>query len=116
MKISMEYENRISEMLAEMTLEEKIAQMQQVSPESFRPEVFEHFRKLGGGSFLHVLGKDADAVRADAENTRMKIPPIFGIDAIHGHSLLNGAVIYPSQLAMACSWNPSLVGEFNSIT
>ena len=116
MKISMAYEARISEMLAEMTLEEKIAQMQQVSPESFRPEVFERFRKLGGGSFLHVLGKDADAVRADAENTRMKIPPIFGIDAIHGHSLLNGAVIYPSQLAMACSWNPSLIKKMGKAT
>lgn len=116
MKISMAYEARISEILAEMTLEEKIAQMQQVSPESFRPEVFERFRKLGGGSFLHVLGKDADAVRADAENTRMKIPPIFGIDAIHGHSLLNGAVIYPSQLAMACSWNPSLIKKMGKAT
>ncbi len=103
-------------MLAEMTVEEKIAQMQQVSPESFRPEVFEHFRKIGGGSFLHVLGKDAGAVRADAENTRMKIPPIFGIDAIHGHSLLNGAVIYPSQLAMACSWNPDLVKKMGKAT
>lgn len=56
MKISMEYENRISEMLSEMTVEEKIGQMQQISPESFRPEVFERFRKLGAGSFLHVLG------------------------------------------------------------
>ncbi len=116
MKISMKYENRISEMLAEMTVEEKIGQMQQISPESFRPEVFERFRKLGAGSFLHVLGSGADDVRADAAKTRMKIPPIFGIDAIHGHSLLNGAVIYPTQLAVACSWNPELVKKMGKAT
>ena len=116
MKISMEYENRISEMLSEMTVEEKIGQMQQISLESFRPEVFERFRKLGAGSFLHVLGNEADTVRADAEKTRMKIPPIFGIDAIHGHSLLNGAVIFPSQLAVSCSWNPELVKKMGKVT
>lgn len=103
-------------MLAEMTVEEKIGQMQQISLEAFRPEVFERFRKLGAGSFLHVLGNEADEVRADAAKTRMKIPPIFGIDAIHGHSLLNGAVIFPSQLAMACSWNPELVKKMGKAT
>ena len=46
----------------------------------------------------------------------MKIPPIFGIDAIHGHSLLNGAVIFPSQLAAACSWNPRLVEKMGEVT
>ena len=51
MKITKEIENKITEMLAEMTVEEKIGQMQQISLESFRPEVFERFRKLGGGSF-----------------------------------------------------------------
>ena len=116
MKITKEIENRITQMLSEMTVEEKIGQMQQISLEAWRPEIFERFRKLGGGSFLHVLGTDADAVRADAAETRMQIPPIFGIDAIHGHSLLNGAVIFPSQLAMACSWNPTLIKEMGKVT
>lgn len=116
MKLSRETENKITEMLSVMTVEEKIGQMQQVSPENFRPEVFERFCKLGGGSFLHVLGEDAGIVREMAENTRMKIPPIFGIDAIHGHSLLNGAVIFPSQLASACSWNPDLIEQMGKVT
>ena len=115
MKLSRETEIKITEMLSEMTVEEKVAQMQQVSYESFRPEVFDRFRELGGGSFLHVLGKDADAIRAQAAKTRMKIPPIFGIDAIHGHSLLNGAVIFPSQLACACSWNPELIEAMGQV-
>ncbi len=116
MKISKEYEARIDQMLAEMTVEEKVAQMQQVSYEGFRPEVFERFKTIGGGSFLHVLGDEADEVRAAAKKTRMQIPPIFGIDAIHGHSLLNGAVIFPTQLAAACSWNPELVKKMGKAT
>ena len=103
-------------MLSEMTVEEKVGQMQQVSRESFRPEVFERFCELGGGSFLHVLGENAGGIRDQAAKTRMKIPPIFGIDAIHGHSLLNGAVIFPSQLAAACSWNPELIEEMGQVT
>lgn len=116
MKTDKNTERRITEMLAQMTVEEKIGQMQQISYESFRPEVFERFRRLGAGSFLHVLGEQTEEIRADAEKTRMKIPPIFGIDAIHGHSLLNGAVIFPSQLAAACSWNPRLVEKMGEVT
>ena len=116
MKLSVEIENKITEMLSEMTVEEKVGQMQQVSYESFRPEVFARFCELGGGSFLHVLGENAGAIRDQAARTRMKIPPIFGIDAIHGHSLLNGAVIFPSQLAAACSWNPELIEEMGQVT
>ena len=116
MKISQEIENKITEMLSEMTVEEKICQMQQVSYESYRPEVFERFREMGAGSFLHVLGEEADEIRAQAAKTRMKIPPIFGIDAIHGHSLCNGAVIFPSQLAAACSWNTDLVEKMGKVT
>ena len=116
MKISQNVEDRITEMLSEMTIVEKVGQMQQISYESFRPEVFEHFCKLGAGSFLHVLSDEADEIRAQASETRMKIPPIFGIDAIHGHTLLNGAVIFPSQLAMACSWNPDLIKKAGKVT
>lgn len=116
MKTDKNTERRITEMLAQMTVEEKIGQMQQISYESFRPEVFERFQKLGAGSFLHVLGEQTEEIRADADKTRMKIPPIFGIDAIHGHSLLNGAVIFPSQLAAACSWNPRLVEKMGEVT
>ena len=116
MKTDKNTERRITEMLAQMTVEEKIGQMQQISYESFRPEVFERFQKLGAGSFLHVLGEQTEEIRADADKTRMKIPPIFGIDAIHGHSLLNGAVIFPSQLAATCSWNPRLVEKMGEVT
>lgn len=67
MKTDKNTERRITEMLAQMTVEEKVGQMQQISYEAFRPEVFERFRKLGAGSFLHVLGEQTEQLRADAE-------------------------------------------------
>ena len=98
-----------------MTVEEKVLQLQQVAANG-DSEVFESFIRRGVGSFLHVLGKDADAIREKAAQTRMKIPPIFGIDAIHGHALINGAVVFPSQLAAACSWNRALIKEMGKTT
>lgn len=98
-----------------MTVEEKVLQLQQVAANG-DSEIFESFIRRGAGSFLHVLGKDADAIREKAAQTRMKIPPIFGIDAIHGHALVNGAVVFPSQLAAACSWNRELIRQMGKAT
>lgn len=115
MKYSITTERKISKLIKKMTVEEKVLQLQQVAANG-GSEVFESFIRRGAGSFLHVLGKDADAIREKAAQTRMKIPPIFGIDAIHGHALINGAVVFPSQLAAACSWNRALIKEMGKAT
>ena len=117
MKKNPENEKKISSLISEMTLEEKVLQMFQISNVAEYPEgTYEKFIEAGAGSFLHVLGKDADAVRDAAAKTRMKIPPIFGIDAIHGHAFLNGAVVFPTQLGMACSWNEELIEKMGQAT
>lgn len=115
MKYSITTERKISKLIKKMTVEEKVLQLQQVAANG-DSEVFECFIRRGAGSFLHVLGKDADAIREKAAQARMKIPPIFGIDAIHGHALINGAVVFPSQLAAACSWNRALIKEMGKAT
>lgn len=115
MKHSITTERKISKLIKKMTVEEKVLQLQQVAANG-DSEVFESFIRRGAGSFLHVLGKDADAIREKAAQARMKIPPIFGIDAIHGHALINGAVVFPSQLAAACSWNRALIKEMGKAT
>lgn len=115
MKYSIINERKISKLIREMTVEEKVLQLQQVAANG-DSEIFESFIRRGAGSFLHVLGKDADAIREKAAQTRMKIPPIFGIDAIHGHALVNGAVVFPSQLAAACSWNRELIRQMGKAT
>ena len=90
-------------LLQQMTPEEKVAQMVQVSYADVSREEALRWAKLGAGSFLHVLGDNARELQATALNTRLGIPVIFGIDAIHGHGLNDHATIFPSQLAVACS-------------
>ena len=51
-----------------------------------------------------------------ALGTRLGIPLLFGIDAVRGHALHNGATVFPTQLAMACSWNPELIEKAGRVT
>lgn len=99
-----------------MTPEEKIAQMAQISYNVVSGREYKRFQRLGIGSFLHVLGDDLQKIRDAAKKTRLQIPPIFGIDAIHGHCLLNGATVFPSQLAMSCSFNKELIRQMGAAT
>ncbi|MBQ8554501.1 MAG: glycoside hydrolase family 3 C-terminal domain-containing protein [Clostridia bacterium] len=108
---------RVEELLHQMTLEEKAAQMVQVPYTVVGREEALRWAKLGAGSFLHVLGDDAREVQKTAiEQSRLGIPVIFGIDAIHGHGLKHEAAIFPSQLATACAWDPDLAEEMGRIT
>ncbi len=116
MKINPIHEQKITQILSQMTIEEKVLQMLQISAQGNDPAAYERFTTLNTGSFLHELGEDTDRLREKAKKTESKIPPIFGIDAIHGHSLKNGATIFPSQLASACSWNEELIEEMGAAT
>ena len=112
-----EFEQKIENILSKMTVEEKVAQMQQLSANATPEDVFAGFKAEGKiGSYLHVLGEETGGFLESAEKTDLKIPPIFGIDAIHGHSLLKSATIFPSQLAMACSWSPELLEKVGFVT
>ena len=106
----------VRNLLSRMTLEEKVAQMVQVPYAMVGREEALHWAKLGAGSFLHVLGDDAREVQKEAMQSRLGIPVIFGIDAIHGHGLNENATIFPTQLACACAWNRDLAYEMGRIT
>ena len=112
-----EYGEKIENLLSKMTVEEKVAQMQQLSANATPEDIFEQFKAEGKiGSYLHVLGEETGGFLDSAEKTEWKIPPIFGIDAIHGHSLLKAATIFPSQLALACAWDEAAVEKVGEIT
>lgn len=115
MKNERECEKFIDGIIADMTVEEKVLQLQQVSANCVGQEKFWRFVEDGAGSFLHVLGEDIEKSRKRMKKLG-KIPPIYGIDAIHGHALHNGATVFPTQLAMACSWNEKLVEEVGVAT
>ncbi|HWQ97941.1 MAG TPA: glycoside hydrolase family 3 N-terminal domain-containing protein [Clostridia bacterium] len=107
---------RAEEILSQMTLAEKAAQMVQVPFAYVTREEATLWAQRGAGSFLHVLGDDAREIQAASRGTRLGIPVLFGIDAIHGHGLNQQAVIFPSQLAAACSWNPAVAEEMGRVT
>lgn len=111
-----EVEKRVNELLGQMTPEEKIAQMLQVSYANCTREEALEWARRGVGSFLHVLGDDAREVQQTALHTRLGIPVIFGIDAVHGHGLNRHATIFPSQLSMGCTFDRELVEQIGRAT
>ena len=106
----------VEELLGKMSTEEKVAQLIQIPYSVVGREEALEWAKKGAGSFLHVLGDDAREVQETAINSAQNIPVIFGIDAIHGHGLNDKATIFPSQLALSCSWNEDLVRRMGRIT
>src|SRR5215204_1662467 len=101
-------EQRINGLLAQMTLEEKLGQLQQLDGESngnFRPEHLELIRKGLLGSTLNVRGaqRTNQVQRVAMNESRLKIPVLFGFDVIHGYR-----TIFPIPLAEASSWDPAL--------
>ena len=104
---------RTEDLLKSMTLEEKVAQMQQIADHCGKNTVPERGTI---GSYLFTSEENKAKYIAEAEKTRLGIPPIFGIDAIHGHACLKGATVYPTQLALACSFDEELVEEIGTAT
>lgn len=114
---SLSAQERTSILLPQMTIEEKIGQMMQIPYSQIsKNEAKSWVVQKYAGSFLHVLGDDAAYLQDLASSTRLRIPIIFGIDAIHGHCLHNGATIFPTQLAMSCSWNKELINQVGRAT
>jgi beta-glucosidase len=108
-------ERRIDALLSQMTLEEKLGQLQQLdgnSDGSFRPEQLDLVRRIGVGSFLGIRGaQHANQLQHVAvEQSRLKIPLLFGFDTIHGYR-----TVFPIPLAEAGSWDPSLAERSSSI-
>ncbi len=106
-------EERVKDLLNRMTLEEKIGQMCQLDG---RAEPERWLREGHTGSFLHVMGEVTQKLQKLAEQSRLGIPIIFGLDAIHGHAFWPAATVFPTQLGMSCSWNPEIVEEIGKIT
>jgi beta-glucosidase len=102
-------EQRINALLAQMTLEEKLGQLQILDGEAdgkYRPEHLEMVRKGLLGSTLNVRGAKRvnELQRIAVEQSRLKIPLLFGFDVIHGYR-----TIFPISLGEVASWDPRAV-------
>ena len=115
----------ISDLLEKMTLEEKIGQMTQVDRQFIElSDINEYFIGSilsGGGSTPEVNEAKAwadmvDQYQQEALKTRLKIPIIYGIDAVHGHNNVKGAIIFPHNIGLGCMRNPELVKQAATVT
>src|SRR5580693_4352256 len=102
----------VSSLLAGMTLEEKIGQLNLLStgfdvtgPVASKNVEQTVRRGLAGGVFnLYTPARVRALQKVAVEESRLHIPLLFGYDVIHGHK-----TIFPIPLALACTWNPELI-------
>jgi beta-glucosidase len=121
-------DQRVIDLISRMTLDEKIGQMMQVDlgNAQYNPSSLTTYfigSVLSGGGSDPRTGNSAlswvntyDTMQTYALNTRLKIPMIYGIDAVHGHNNVYGATIFPHNIGMGCTRNPQLVKEAARIT
>jgi beta-glucosidase len=122
------YDPQVKELLAKMTLEEKIGQMTQPEqgPVLSNPgDIQKYFigSVLSGGNSDPAEGNSLqawtdlyDRTQTEALKTRLAIPILYGIDAVHGHSNVIGAVIFPHNIGLGCTRDAALVEKIGRIT
>lgn len=126
-----EIEARITELMAQMTLEQKIAQM--IQPE-IRDITVEDMRKYGFGSYLNgggsfpnndkyatpqdwiALAEAMWEASMDDSLDGISIPTMWGTDAVHGHNNVIGATIFPHNIGLGAANNPALIEQIAEVT
>lgn len=124
-------ESRIDEIMAKMTLEQKVGQTIQADSASVTPEEVREYRLgsvLSGGNSAPGPLPYADAATwleaadayyeasIDTTGVEVAIPIIWGIDAVHGHANLTGATIFPHNVGLGATRNPALIEEIARVT
>jgi len=129
-------DKKVDALIAQMTLEEKVGQMTEVTSDvvsttkngvhEIDPEkIKEAILKYHVGSILNVSGHAYDrkhwyevisSIQAEAAQDRLKIPVIYGIDAIHGVTYTLGSTLFPQEIAMAATFNRQIAYQAGTIT
>ncbi|XP_031254484.1 LOW QUALITY PROTEIN: uncharacterized protein LOC116112485 [Pistacia vera] len=117
---------RIKDLMKRMTLEEKIGQMTEIERDVSSADVIKNYcigsLVSGGGS---VPAKNASAkawiemvngFQKGALSTRLGIPIIYGIDAVHGHNTVYNATIFPHNVGLGATRDPELVKKIRAAT
>ncbi|MEM6430725.1 MAG: glycoside hydrolase family 3 N-terminal domain-containing protein, partial [Deinococcota bacterium] len=132
-------EARVANLLSQMTLAEKVGQMTQIDvarmmgrgewdrgplSDEWLRIIFEGNQVgsiLSGGGAAPIPNTPQawaemtnDLQEAALRYSRLDIPYIYGIDAVHGHNNVQGATIYPHNIGLAATWNPELVEQVSA--
>ncbi len=117
----------VQDCLSQMTLDEKIGQMTQASHLALASDgdiaTYALGSLLAGGGGAPASGNTPtdwadmiDQYQSVALSSRLGIPIIFGVDAVHGHSNVYGATIFPHNIGLGATRNPALVRQIGEIT
>ena len=122
-----EIDKKVEALLAKMTLDEKIGQMTQVDYDAIKQNTGD-IAKYSLGSILwggnseppNLAPKTWADIYDEYQNislkTRLGVPMVFGIDAVHGHNNVDGAVIFPHNIGLGATHNPKLVEQVGRVT
>jgi beta-glucosidase len=124
---SLSAEDRAADLVSRMTTDEKVGQMTQVDQQYLTRHTdiatcFLGSLLSGGGSCpspntpLNWVRMVNNYQRFAVEDTRLGIPLLYGIDAVHGHNNVVGAVMFPQNIGMGSTWDPVLVQESAHVT
>ncbi|MDP1814129.1 MAG: glycoside hydrolase family 3 N-terminal domain-containing protein, partial [Leadbetterella sp.] len=121
-------DQRVSDLLSRMSLDEKIGQMMQVDLSTIdtkKNDITTYLigSILSGGDADPAKGNDPlswaevyDSLQNYTLKTPLKIPLIYGVDALHGHNNVVGATIFPHNIGLGCTRNPELMKSIGRIT
>lgn len=124
-------ESRAERLLERMTLEEKVGQIIQADIASITPEEVKSYNLgsvLNGGNSAPGGGKVASVehwialadafweASTDASDGGVGIPLLWGTDAVHGHSNIQSAVIFPHNIGLGAARDPDLLGRIAAVT
>ena len=119
-------DGEVSKLVSSMTLEEKIGQMTQVDYRYLadKADIGKYFLGsiLSGGGSTPPTNQPSSWVdlynsfQREALKTRLKIPLIYGIDAVHGHNNVLGATMFPHNIGLGCANDKALVQEIAAAT
>ncbi len=121
------YDAQAKELLAKMTLDEKVGQMIQADSGGLKDsadiKTYHLGSVLSGGNSdpspdngMEAWTKLYETCQQQALQTRLGIPLLYGIDAVHGHNNVLGAVIFPHNIGLGCARDPELVEKIGRIT
>ncbi|MBE2269289.1 MAG: glycoside hydrolase family 3 protein [Anaerolinea sp.] len=118
------HESQIDALIQQMTLDEKIGQMTQVEKNSITPADVTRYAigsvlsGGGGNPYANNPREWAKMVREYLEaglQTRLSIPVIYGVDAVHGHNNVKGATIFPHNIGLGATGDAALIERIGEV-